>query len=239
MDLVEAKAKLGLEETFTFGQLKKAYRVFAMFMHPDRGGTEENFNEIQTAFDLLQNHCSDSEDREKSEVTIGGKPLSEFGNGYPITESAKICDNCEGRGYKEFKESTNMISVNCPDCKGDGAFWVPCKKCGGDGKYGSRGTCFLCNGTGKFYPPYKQSSFNRGNPFFGFMDSVMPMSRSIKTKDGVKWIKVNRCKHCTGHGIVDMPNPDKFHKYYLACDDCGGVGEVKMWNPVIPRGLMK
>ena len=240
MSFSEAKSRLDLDDGFTLVDLKKAYRFAATLVHPDKGGTEEQFNDIQSAFELLKSHCSNSEDAVYQEATIEGKPLSEFGKGYPITESARVCEGCEGRGYKEFFEK-GYVTEECPKCKGDGAFWLPCKRCGGSGKFKNKygkevGECFLCGGSGKFYPPYKGRG---GSDFFSvFFDNTVRMFRNIRTKDGVRSIRVNCCKECSGNTYVRVLR-DKEQKYYMKCQECDGIGEIKMWNPVIPRGLFR
>lgn len=44
---------LGVEKTATPAQIKKAFRKLAMKKHPDRGGDEEEFKQIQTAYEVL------------------------------------------------------------------------------------------------------------------------------------------------------------------------------------------
>lgn len=44
---------LGIEETATIEQIKKAYKTAAKEHHPDRGGDEEKFKEIQQAYETL------------------------------------------------------------------------------------------------------------------------------------------------------------------------------------------
>jgi len=51
---------LGVDKQATPAQIKKAFRKLAMKKHPDRGGDEEEFKAIQTAYEVL----SDDEKRE-------------------------------------------------------------------------------------------------------------------------------------------------------------------------------
>jgi len=44
---------LGVEKDATPDQIKKAYRKLAVKNHPDKGGDEATFKEIQKAFDIL------------------------------------------------------------------------------------------------------------------------------------------------------------------------------------------
>lgn len=58
------------------------------------------------------------------------------------------CDNCGGSGRGE------EYSQSCPKCRGDGKVevWRPCSRCGGKGMVssGSKMTCSVCEGKGKF-----------------------------------------------------------------------------------------
>ena len=246
MDLTQAKSVLDLNSTFTLIKLKRAYRFKAMMVHPDKGGTQDAFFELKTAFDLLKIYCEDPEAEEKQGEYIGDKPLSEFGKGYPITESARTCDDCEGKGYKSYEESRGFVDVQCPDCKGDGAYWVPCKKCSGSGKFKNHqgkevGLCHLCGGNGKFYPLYKKkTNVKTLNDFYSYFmgtDLHLMKTRTVGFGQNRKTIKVNTCSRCHGRSTVSVKDLDDKKKYYMKCGECNGIGEIKMWNPVIPRGL--
>lgn len=43
-----------LPEGFTEGELKRAYRQAALILHPDRGGTPQNFIELKTQYENLK-----------------------------------------------------------------------------------------------------------------------------------------------------------------------------------------
>ena len=47
---------LGLKDNATDEEIKKAYRKLAMIHHPDRGGNEEKFKEITTAYENITNN---------------------------------------------------------------------------------------------------------------------------------------------------------------------------------------
>ena len=50
----EAIAELGLSQTYTESELKKAYRILAKKYHPDlNGGSDTKFKRIALAYDIL------------------------------------------------------------------------------------------------------------------------------------------------------------------------------------------
>nr|AAM93962.1 DnaJ protein [Griffithsia japonica] len=61
---------LGVAKDSSSSQIKKAYRKLAMTHHPDKGGDEERFKEITTAFEVLN-------DDDKRQI------YDEYGEGRP------------------------------------------------------------------------------------------------------------------------------------------------------------
>ncbi len=43
------------------------------------------------------------------------------------------------------------------------------------------------------------------------------------------------CRKCKGRGSVDV----KKRSYYFTCRTCKGCGEIKIYNPVLPKGLLR
>lgn len=66
---------LGLKRGATDEEIKKAYRKLAMQHHPDRGGDQNKFKEISTAYDAL------SDPDKKRIVDMGGDPNAQPGMG--------------------------------------------------------------------------------------------------------------------------------------------------------------
>ena len=63
-ELDQARKKLGLQYSATKDEIKKAYKSMAFSLHPDRkieshgSGSEEEFNEINRAYNVLIDYCS-------------------------------------------------------------------------------------------------------------------------------------------------------------------------------------
>lgn len=66
---------LGLKRGATDDEIKKAYRKLAMKHHPDRGGDQNKFKEISTAYDAL------SDPEKKRIIDMGGDPNAQPGRG--------------------------------------------------------------------------------------------------------------------------------------------------------------
>ena len=151
---------LGVPEDANKDQLKKAYRKLAAQHHPDRGGDENKFKEVNEAYSIL----SDNQKRQQYHAMKNGPQLdvgdllSAFGGfgfdpiadffgqrGRPtrqkidkntsdkdIVFSLKISlENIKKGATKNIDFQRNVI---CKDCKGEGGEGKqPCHVCGGAG----------------------------------------------------------------------------------------------------------
>jgi DnaJ-class molecular chaperone len=223
--------------------IKKVYRARSLTLHPDMGGDADEFRELTDAFRVLEKVFKDNVERgDDSDIEVSpGKRLSELGKGYPITDSARTCDRCEGKGYNVFsgqRRGTGEFK-KCPTCGGDGLLWYPCKRCGGTGRYvhpkakKDVGECHMCKGSGKFYP-YAKRRAGRGYIFYDFMSAHFWNEAPYIPGTNKRG---QACKECSGNGEVEILTNGR--PYYTICAECDGIGEIKMWNPVIPRGYLK
>ncbi|MNV68254.1 Chaperone protein DnaJ [compost metagenome] len=55
MSREEALDVLGLQSNATLQDIKKAYKILAQQHHPDRGGSQKEFERLTTAYELLKN----------------------------------------------------------------------------------------------------------------------------------------------------------------------------------------
>jgi hypothetical protein len=227
-------------DVFSMRELKSAFRAKAMSAHPDHGGDAEKFMQYQDAFDLLKTLATINGKEGVKAALQDGTLLTELGKGYPLTVSAKTCDSCDGRGYGSYTLDVSEKEITCPKCSGTGAFSYPCRACRGTGSHTNPrngkpiGTCTLCEGSGRFYPLYKGKPKKR-HMYASWLDYHVDYT-FVKLKDGTE-LQVNKCRECGGDKRIWVPVKGT-ELFYTACDICGGVGEVKIYNPVIPRGLL-
>ena len=152
--------------------IKKAFRTLSKEHHPDRGGDENKFKEINEANSVL----SDPEKREDYD-----NPMRQMGSGFPFGDifgmrRARPNPNAPRRGRHiqmqhdaplhlfifggDLKVSFSFNDV-CQDCNGKGAPETEsCSNCGGSGMITSvqtgqgvhihsSGPCMVCHGSGE------------------------------------------------------------------------------------------
>jgi len=229
MKTAQAMEILGIDPDVRFSaiELKTSFRRMSLIKHPDAGGSVDEFNELQEAYEVLKGAVVEEGKMSETRV-VDGTLLSELGRGYPLSVSARLCEDCEGRGYREFESVQRTEWRPCSECEGSGLLSYPCNRCGGTGRYKHPrtgkdvGECFGCKGSGKFYP--KSKSYRDG--WFLRVPRYIPRTKAI----GVP------CKVCGGKG--ESPVAVKTEKLLARCVGCSGIGEIKIWNPVIPRGFL-
>jgi DnaJ-class molecular chaperone len=231
----QARKLLSIEGIFTTQDLKAAFRRASFLCHPDTGGPPEKFQELQDAHEALVGLASNSRSAsDPNAVLVDGTLLSKLGKGYPLTEAARQCSDCEGKGYRMLTEPITWEWGECPGCGGTGVVRHPCKRCQGTGKYKHPrtgkvvGDCRGCKGTGWFYP------WNRNQKGDGYFDSMFGGKHKTYIPGSDKY--GIPCHSCNGYKEIKVPKDERV--YHTKCSGCDGVGEVKMWNPVLPRGYL-
>lgn len=162
---------LGVSESASQDEIKKAYRKKAIESHPDKGGNEEEFKKITGAYDVLgdENKRRQYDSQRNNPFGQGGfNPFEEFfqqqGFHTPRRRNApdKIVEVNLGvlESFNSVeKEITFLRNSECTPCKGQGGDRKMCDKCGGSGqiqvRYGNglfiqiiKQPCDLCGGQG-------------------------------------------------------------------------------------------
>ena len=177
---------LGVNDTATQDEIKKAYRKKAVESHPDKGGNEETFKKISEAYDTL----GDEQKRKDYDIKrtnpfggFDGDPFSGFGDFFNNMNTTRVrrapdkvidvqigtIDSFLGRNIDiRFQRKTN-----CNTCNGQG---------------GERVTCNTCKGSGKI-------TQRMGNSFFSNIFQV-----SCNQCNGKGYSLRNVCYSCSGEG---------------------------------------
>jgi DnaJ family protein A protein 2 len=92
---------LGVDKNASKDEIKKAYRTLVRTKHPDKGGSEEEFQEIQLAYDTLSD-----ENKRKVYDEYGEEGIKE---GMTGEEPRDIFDLFTGGGGKNVKRKTKSV----------------------------------------------------------------------------------------------------------------------------------
>jgi len=132
---------LGVPETTTQDELKKAYRKLAKENHPDVGGNEDKFKNISSAYDIL----GDEQKRQQYDQ----QRKNPFGN---MSDMFSMFN--QQRPNQQRQAHTTTISVNIGVLDSYNADkknltykrQIPCDPCSGTG--GDKKLCNICSGSG-------------------------------------------------------------------------------------------
>lgn len=206
----------------TANALKSAYRRRSRIVHPDHSvaiDAKEQFQALAAAYEYAQTQPSwiaeGYDGPSESSFCEDGTPLSDLGQGLGPTTNGKPCDGCDAKGFTSY--SAEM--VQCPDCRpGIRNVQYRCRRCGGDGMFKRDGRAMgQCNGC-------------RGGGWVTSRDT-----KRVDTIFGVRMMPANRCATCRGVERVKDPRGRLIHN---KCYSCKGTGEILVFNPVIPKGLL-
>ncbi|MDD5144873.1 MAG: molecular chaperone DnaJ [Candidatus Pacebacteria bacterium] len=222
---------LGVSQDASPEDIKKAYRKLAHEHHPDKGGEEKNFKEINEAYQVLSNKEKRAQYDRFGKVFEegagfqpgGGFDFGNFGNGggfeFNFSDLGDMMEDIFGFGgaaqKKDLKRGRDIeieMEFGLEDVLGsqekeiDLEKLVTCSRCQGNGA--EPGTsikeCFTCRGTG-------QVQQIRRTPFGTFT-------------------RVAVCPECGGEGY----KPEK------PCNVCKGEGRIKDREKIkvfIPAGV--
>jgi len=181
---------LGVAETATKDEIRKAYRNFAKKMHPDAGGDEEKFKELAEANDIL------SDDKKRQEYDAKRKFGGNGGFGFDPFEHMNDFFNRQHTHQTVNKAKEHVIQITIPlSDVYNGSFKkvtytrkILCKHCKGEG--GTRSNCATCNGTGRERKIY-------GN---GFVKQII--ETTCGSCNGYGYTLKTKCNHCD-NGLID------------------------------------
>ncbi|MBW7954519.1 DnaJ domain-containing protein [Candidatus Gracilibacteria bacterium] len=193
---------LGISKTSSEDEIKKAYRKKAMEYHPDRGGDESKFKEINEAYSVL----SDSEKKRQYDTygSVGGNQ-NPFGGGFSnggfdvdlgdifeqffggsgrgSSRGRKKSGNIEGEDLEYLLEIDLKTSIFGGKTILKYEKFVVCDECKGEGGEGKK-TCSDCRGSG--YVRYRQQTM------FGTIEQTGVCEKCHGTGEEIK----SPCKKC-------------------------------------------
>ena len=217
---------LGVEKTASEAEIKKAYRKMAIQYHPDKNPgdkeAEEKFKEAAEAYSVLSDKDKRARYDQFGHAGMGGAAggAGGFGQNMSMDDIFSMFGDIFGGGggfggfsgfggfgggggraqQRKFRGSDLRVKVkmnlkdiaNGVEKKFKLKKYVVCEHCHGSGAEGNSGTetCPNCHGTG--------SVTRTQQSIFGMMQtqSVCPNC------NGEGKIIKNKCKHCSGEGIV-------------------------------------
>ena len=164
---------LGVGETATQEEIKKAYRKLAVQHHPDKGGSEETFKNISVAYDTLgdENKRRDYDNRKNNPFQgMGGGGFGGFEDLFEnifhtqrkrnVPETILDLNIGVLESYNAVDKIINYFRKHaCNTCSGTGGERIRCSRCNGEGfinlRQGTglfmqvtRHVCDVCQGNG-------------------------------------------------------------------------------------------
>lgn len=180
---------LGVEETATQDEIKKAYRKLAKENHPDKGGDEELFKQISVAYDVI----GDEEKRQRYDVERKNPFAGMGGMGASMSD---LFNSVFNQRQQQRTHTTNItINVGTLESylsqKKNITFKrkTSCETCNGSG--GDKRICATCNGSGQILR-------QMGNGMF-----IQMVSMQCNGCGGSGHVLVNPCFVCSGSGTKD------------------------------------
>ncbi len=205
---------LGVKKDATKAEIKKAYRAKAKQYHPDKGGDEAKFKEINNAYETL------SDDQKRAQYDqfgsagpnmggFGGGFSGQAGGGFSAQDFGGFEDvfssffgGQHSGGQRQSQQNTRgsdlEVEVNLPfdeAVKGvtktfTARRYESCDSCDGKGGSGQK-KCNMCDGKGSMTQQFQ-------TPF-----GTVQQNRTCSQCHGTGKVFENICKKCTGEGRIE------------------------------------
>jgi molecular chaperone DnaJ len=188
---------LGVSETASQDEIKKAYRKLAKDNHPDKGGNEDQFKKISVAYDIL----GDPNKRQQYDH----QRTNPFAGGGGMSMEDMINQMFGGRGFNQARPQSHTTNLNV-DVGVIESFLgkrktinyqrkKECNTCNGSG--GEKKICHVCSGSGKIVRQMGSGHF------------VQMIQTPCDTCRGTGQILIRACYTCNGSGdSVEMKTID-------------------------------
>ena len=178
---------LGVTESASQDEIKKAYKKKAVQHHPDKGGNEETFKKISEAYDTIGDENKrrqyDAQRNNPFSNMGGGNPFEDFFSQFgqrpqrnPAPEKVIDLDVTVLDSYLGVDKTVNYTrNHGCSVCDGSGGDRIACKKCNGQG--------FI--------------TVRMGNGMF-----IQMMQQQCDLCSGQGSTLMNKCNTCNGKGTI-------------------------------------
>lgn len=177
---------LGVDKTATKEEIKKTFKKLSKLHHPDKGGDEEKFKEINEAYSVL------SDDAKRRQYD-NPSPFSGFGD-----DPNDIINRMRERFRQGFNtEQTFRINPNI-DTVLNITFMESYLGCEKEIKYKSANLCGDCHGSGGKNP--KECGHCHGTGYKTIMQGNMMMQTTCDHCGGSGQVYESHCDTCEGKG---------------------------------------
>lgn len=213
----EASRIIDIKLPTTANALKSAFRRRSRQVHPDHSiavDAKTQFQALAAAYEFVQLQrdwilCDDGSANSPAQC-VDGTLLSDLGQGLGATVNGRPCEPCSGKGFQSYHDDL-FAYTPCKDCR---TRWLTVFRAVIEYR------CRRCGGDG---------NFKRHGKAIG----------PCKGCSGNGWIKAktssNHCVTCKGAGKIKNEGMLLHNK----CSNCKGTGELLVFNPVIPKGLLR
>ena len=185
---------LGVPKTATQEEIRKAYRKLVKIKHPDKGGNEQEFQELQTAYDILSD-----ENKRKVYDEYGEEGIKEGISNAPENDFFNLFNTGMHRERKKKSRSViQQLKVSLEDIylgtekQIEIKHFRICKKCKGSGGKNSSSVkkCSTCDGKG--YRMVVQR----------MMMGIIQSQETCPDCNGKGEVIKEKCKECKGKKVT-------------------------------------
>lgn len=186
---------LGVDKNATQDDIKKAFRKKALEHHPDKGGDQALFIEINEANEVLSDENKRSQYDRYGSVNNGGQRQQSHGFDMEdlFSQFGDMFSHRQSHNNRRGSDIRVQVDINLVEAMLGTTKKVkykrqnPCKPCDGKGGTGLK-DCNVCNGTGR-------RSIVQNTPF-GVVNQVMPCGNCQSTGKIIE----KACNTCKGSG---------------------------------------
>jgi len=199
---------LGIKQDATQDEIKKAFRKLALKYHPDKGGDEEKFKQVNQAYSMISDEAKRSQhDASRDggvfgsafDFAFGGANGAPFGNIFEDLFGVGGFSNPNQRSQRRQRpqparddEIVFNIEISLADLKAGRVLKkarfeknVACQECGGEGSEDKR-ECSPCRGSGMLV--------EQPHPHTWQQKTCYACSGTGEILEGI-------CQGCYGHGV--------------------------------------